>query len=580
LVLAGGNTITSLSGAGGAVSSVGGAVTLTLSPTGTSVFSGAIQNGTGTLALVMAGAGTEVLAGTNTYSGGTSINLGTLQFALTSAMPTSGTVIVGSGATLGVNVGGPGEFTTGSGTARGSIGGLLTSGQVSWSGSDYLAIDASHAPGGATYSGNIPDAGGGTLGLVALGTGTLHLTGSNTYTGGTSVDGGVLQFAKTSAMPSSGTVSVAGGATLAVNVGGPGEFTTGSGTATGSIGGLLAGISSGTAGAVVWNPGANLGIDATNAPGGAAYSGVIANTNSGASQLGLSVVGTGTVILTGNNSYTGTTTISGGVLQVGNGGSGASIGATSAVLDNGSLVFNHSDLVALAAAVSGAGNVVQEGSGTLLLSGSNSYSGGTTIQRGTLQLGSAAALGTGALAANGGTLDMEGYSATVSSFSGAASVVTNSGGVLATLTTNQTNNVATTFGGKITDGTGQVALNVAGGTLTLSGTNSYTGGTYVDGTAELIVTKSEAIDANEIGTNLYVGNDLPAFGGSLVNYGGAVGAGSGESFGGAVPAAGGPVGVPEPGTMALLAAGAAAAGAAAYGSRRKRAGTRSRSRTT
>ena len=55
----------------------------------------------------------------------------------------------------------------------------------------------------------------------------------------------------------------------------------------------------------------------------------------------------------------------------------------------------------------------------LTLASANAYSGGTTIANGTLQLGNSAALGTGNLAANGGTLDMDGYSVTVASFSGA-----------------------------------------------------------------------------------------------------------------------------------------------------------------
>ena len=93
------------------------------------------------------------------------------------------------------------------------------------------------------------------------------------------------------------------------------------------------------------------------------------------------------------------------------------------------------------------------GQGEEVLAGSNSYSGGTTVQNGVLQLGSPAALGTGQLAANGGTLDLAGYSVTVPSFSGAAGVVVNSSSAtLAMLTTTQFG--TTSFGGSITDGAG------------------------------------------------------------------------------------------------------------------------------
>ena len=70
-------------------------------------------------------------------------------------------------------------------------------------------------------------------------------------------------------------------------------------------------------------------------------------------------------------------------------------------------------------AANGTGGVTKLGDGTLILSGSNTYTGGTTVQQGMLQLGNASALGAGGLAVNGGTLDLNGFSVTVPSFSGA-----------------------------------------------------------------------------------------------------------------------------------------------------------------
>ena len=83
------------------------------------------------------------------------------------------------------------------------------------------------------------------------------------------------------------------------------------------------------------------------------------------------------MILTGNSNYSGTTTIgSQSTLQIGNGGTSGTLG-TGAVIDNGTLTFNRSDTVTLFAPISGSGSVTQSGSGTLILSGNNSYSGGT-----------------------------------------------------------------------------------------------------------------------------------------------------------------------------------------------------------
>jgi autotransporter-associated beta strand protein len=82
----------------------------------------------------------------------------------------------------------------------------------------------------------------------------------------------------------------------------------------------------------------------------------------------------GTTTLTGNNSYTGTTTISNGVLQVGSGGTTGTLGS-GAVTDNASLVFNRSDTLTVANAISGTGSVTNNGgaSNVLNLNGAQSY---------------------------------------------------------------------------------------------------------------------------------------------------------------------------------------------------------------
>ena len=96
--------------------------------------------------------------------------------------------------------------------------------------------------------------------------------------------------------------------------------------------------------------------------------GVIADGGAGGS---LVKVGTGTLTLSGSNTYTGGTTVSGGTLQLGDGGTSGSI--VGDVINNGVLAFNRSDAVSFAAAISGSGAVRQVGAGTTTLSGSNSY---------------------------------------------------------------------------------------------------------------------------------------------------------------------------------------------------------------
>jgi outer membrane autotransporter protein len=88
----------------------------------------------------------------------------------------------------------------------------------------------------------------------------------------------------------------------------------------------------------------------------------------------------------------------GGVLQLNSGGSVGNL------VDNGSLVFAGAGTVTFDAVISGTGNVVQNGPGTTILSGRNTYTGGTTIDLGTLLVNNAQALGTGNVIVNGGVL--------------------------------------------------------------------------------------------------------------------------------------------------------------------------------
>ena len=190
----------------------------------------------------------------------------------------------------------------------------------------------------------------------------------------------MLQFAKIASMPASGIVLVASGGTLAVNAGGTGEFTNAT-SGNGSIGALFAGTG-GQGNTVSLNSGSAIGIDTTNASGSLVYTGNLATAG-----VGLTKLGSGTLILSGANSYTGNTTISNGALQIGNAGAAGSLYSAS-LSGTGQLTFGSSgeivDNTALVYSISGGAlNVNQtiSGSGTLNATGNQgiNFANGTSI---------------------------------------------------------------------------------------------------------------------------------------------------------------------------------------------------------
>ncbi|OUJ17870.1 hypothetical protein HK27_05415, partial [Acetobacter orientalis] len=110
----------------------------------------------------------------------------------------------------------------------------------------------------------------------------------------------------------------------------------------------------------------------------------------------------GTLLITKDQTYVGDTTISGGTLQLGNGGTEGRIDSSAAIHNDGALVIDHSDAVTLTQQIDGLGSLTQQGKGTTVLGNTNSYAGGTNITDGTLQ-GSASSFGSGAII-NEGTL--------------------------------------------------------------------------------------------------------------------------------------------------------------------------------
>ena len=398
----------------------------------------------GSGALTKDGAGTVTLSGANTYTGTTTVSAGTLTLNGGSAIADAGAVTVNSGATLTLSAGE-------------TIGSLTGSGSVTL-GANTLTVALSS--GSATFSGAI----GGTGGLTKTGTGTLTLSGTNTYSGATTVSGGGLTVSGGSAISNSSAVAVDSGATLTLSA----NETIGS----------LAGAGSVALGSYTLSTGAS-GASTT-------FSGVLSGSGN------LAKGGSGTLTLSGANTYTGTTSISGGTLSVtdatniGSGtltidlgtlaitGTGASF-ANAITAGTGGATISVSNTATLTGVVGGSGALTKTGTGTLTLSGTNTYSGVTTVSTGTLAVSGASAIAdTGAVTvSSGATLEL-GAAETIGSLSGAGSVTL--GGH--TLTVNLSGG-ATTFSGAI-GGTGGLTK-TGTGTLTLSGANTYTGATTVSG---------------------------------------------------------------------------------------------------
>jgi autotransporter-associated beta strand protein len=215
--------------------------------------------------------------------------------------------------TLDLNGADTGAVVFDSSLSAATVGGLTGSRDRALTNSSNAALALTVGNNNTTvgpYSGAL--SGGGSL--TKVGTGTQKISGNNTYSGGTNINLGTLQFGQTVSMPLTGAVAVNNGATLAVNVGGSGEWTNSSVvTDPASIGGLIVGTGGrGTLNQVTWNSGSALGIDTTNAAAPVTYSANIGNFNGTNNSVGLTKLGAGTLQISGANTYTGTTTIGAG----------------------------------------------------------------------------------------------------------------------------------------------------------------------------------------------------------------------------------------------------------------------------
>ncbi len=486
-------------------------------------------NGTGTLTiasliaggtdvLTKTGAGTVILTNAgNSYTGGDVISQGILQVSADANLGGAAGALFFDGGTLETTASfassrtvnmqyNGGTFQVDSGTTL-TLNGVVSGGNI-----------------GGFQSANYPVA------LTKTGFGTLVLNGNNTgLSASVTVTAGTLKLGTTTALGpvstttagnASGTIAnnrsvdptFVNGGTLDINglVIALGNITLSSGSiidsvGTGSLTGYSFNLQSGTVGASLIDETAN-GLGAS---------------------IDLYKTTSGTVVLTGANTYSGATQISGGTLQVGNGGTTGQLGTANVTMSGGStLAFDRSNTYTVTDAISdlvatggSAGSVSQIGSGTTILAGANSYTGGTTITNGTLQLvdGGTVGASTGALNVSTGTFDLNGVNATVgaATLGGTGTIAATSTGTLTTssITTtglNNTINSGATVFGPLTMNTGSSlkvngvvtggAVNVSSG-ATLGGTGAVNGttntingnvqvGNGTDTTSSLVLTSS------------------------------------------------------------------------------------------
>jgi fibronectin-binding autotransporter adhesin len=412
-------------------------------------------------------------------------------------------------------------------SATGIVAGAAVSGSGIAPGTTVLSVTGatrvvtlSQATTGSSAAGTLISVAGVTNPLILskAGTGIWTLSGSNSYTGGTTISAGILTFMTPNAQPSSGTVSVTGGS-LGLGVGGSSSFT--SANVGAAFNNTLTRVSMGS--------GAGVAIDTT--AGNFAYASNITSRS-------LTKLGANTLTLSGSNTTSGTMTAVAGMLQFAKtaalyGGTAANWTASRLITGSGATLafnvggtgeftqgnvttlltnlaasssatngmnagsnlgfdttnatggtFTINDVIANTTGASGgARGLAKLGSGTLVLGGSNSYSGGSTVSEGTVRLGHASALGasTGRLAIDAGTIDLNGNAVTIGALTGSsgASILSGVAGV-ARLTSSSGD--ASTFAGTISNGSGVVGFTKAGsGRLSFTAAHSYTGSTIISG---------------------------------------------------------------------------------------------------
>jgi fibronectin-binding autotransporter adhesin len=516
-------------------------------------FNGPGQIG-GATALTVAGPGSLTIQNAgNSYTGGTNIQGGSVILGVNNGLSPNGTVTFGAAATGGtLDLAGNSQTVSGLAVAPGAAPAqqIITDS----TGSSTLTYGGS---GSTTFGGTITDTAataGGTLALN-VSSGQLVLSGANKYAGGTTVSGGTLQLGASNALPTSGGITAYAGGTL--DLGGNSQTT--SGTVSLQGGTVQNGMLTSTAAAFDGQSGtvaANLAgpVALNKSSGGVLVIGGPGSSYTGGTNVlqGTLQLGSANALPTGGNItvYSGGTFDLGGVSQSTSGVLSIQGGAIQDGTLNGTgAAFDGESGTVTANLTGSAGLHMSTSAGMLVLGGTNTYAGNTVVNGGTLQLGSPAGIPGGPMAGtlvlNGGAaaagiVDVNGFAADFGGLSGAAGAVpgtitNNAFGANATLTVGD-NNGTSTFSGTLADGNSTLGLTKAGtGTLTLAGSNAYSGDTTVS-QGILVATNTAALGNPTSSTNLFVntGGELQLPAGVATSAGNVYVAGSGVTGSGAI----------------------------------------------
>ncbi|EMY1443221.1 fibronectin-binding autotransporter adhesin ShdA [Salmonella enterica] len=448
------------------------------------------NNVTGEGQIVKSGSDELIVTGDNNYSGGTTITGGILA-AKDAASLGSGDVDIAENAKLELSQGTLDNNVTGEGQiVKSGSDELIVTGANDYSGGTTISggmLIADHADSlgtGAVANSGVLQVGEGELentlsgtgSLVKTGTGELTLNGDNDYSGGTTIDDGVLIADNADSLGSgdidnSGVLQVGEGE-LKNTLSGTGSLVkigTGELTLNGDndySGGTT--ISDGT---LIADHADSLGTGAIDNSGVLQVGeGELKNTLSGTGSL--VKIGTGELTLNGDNDYSGGTTISDGTLIADH---ADSLG-TGAIDNSGVLKVGEGELKNT---LSGSGSLVKTGTGELTLSGdNNTYFGDTTIAGGTLIAANVNALGSGNID-NSGTLMLDANGAfklaNITTHSGATTALAAGSTLYASQLTQENGSTLSIDLGAATDDAMITADSVTlGGTLNVTGIGSVT----------------------------------------------------------------------------------------------------------
>ena len=452
----------------------------------------------GTNTLTKAGTATLTLSSSNNYSGTTIVNGGTLKLGTNTAFGASATV--NSGGTLDlngkdftatmfnkpVNIAGAGSGGTAianSSATRAQLQDVVLNNNATIAGANQIFIGGTNAVNGVLALGaNTLTVGGSSSvmlnGLSVSGSGNINITNTATVYLSDNYTGGNQQNVN---LTNNGSINIYSGASMICQKYGGGWTVA---TPIALNGGTFGSVWPSPNGLTISSPIVVNNNSTLNFNGAGYGNGTLSGNITGSG--GLTVTGDSLArIFTGNNTYAGYTLISGGIMQIGNGATGTL--GLGPVTNNATLTFNRTGTLVVSNQIAGTGPLNQNGTGTVTLFGTNSYTGATTVNAGTLALsGTASLTGTPSVTVNVGTLALSGAASipnapiitaaagTLLDVSGLASAFTL--GAAQTLTAGNAGTAITNINGNYTsNGTNVIAGIGTVGTLTVNGSLALTG---------------------------------------------------------------------------------------------------------